>query len=134
MVGRASRLYLGWTAARLLGYDAVGMALARRRTVALVLLLWVFADLGMQGSCCQENQPSPVLANDFALASAQDGKESATPTANEGCICCCTHILPARHSELGDGTAISHEVPLRVVESPRGFNVSVYHPPRRLAA
>ena len=115
-------------------YDAVGMSLNGRRTIVLALLLWAFADLGMQGSCCQSNQPFPMLANGFTLVAPQDGEEPATSTADEGCFCCCTHILPARHIELGDGTAISHEVPLRVVESPRGFNVSVYHPPRQLAA
>lgn len=117
-----------------MGYNAVGMSLNGRKTVALVLLVWVFADLGMQGSCCQSNQPFAMLANGLALVAPQDGKEPAASTADEGCFCCCTHILPARHFELRAGPAMSHEVPLRVVESPRGFNVSVYHPPRQLAA
>lgn len=101
-----------------------------QRLVVLFLLLWLFADLGVQGSCCLTNEPLPMPEDGFSLSVPANTEQSQRTGVEDSCFCCCTHILPSAHFELATSLAIVLEVPLAVFEKPRGFHTPVYHPPR----
>ena len=105
----------------------------RQRIVALTLLLWVLADLGMQGSCCLEKEQLQVAAARWTSSPASDDSQD-NQNREEACFCCCTHILPAQHVALIVSTIVSQELVFRVLKRPTDFNTPVYHPPRVLAA
>lgn len=101
-----------------------------RRIVGLALLLWVFADLGLQGVCCKADASMPAPAEAANLAPAGSSQEYPGECAEGGCFCCCTHTLPTPHFEL----AFDSKLPLEVIavsdQMSKGFHALVYHPPR----
>ena len=101
-----------------------------QKLVVLFLLLWLFTDFGVQGRCCLTNDPLPQPEDSSSFNIPANTEQSPRTNSEDGCFCCCTHILPTAQFELGTSVAIILEVPLAVSEKPRGFHSSVYHPPR----
>lgn len=119
--------YLTWP---LVSYYWEAMINDWKRLVSLVLLLWVFADLGFQAICCQSDEFIPLAKTESTLAVPQQDQEPKEECAEGGCFCCCTRTLVTQHFGLPlDSPTALGVIPL-VHQTPREFEATVYHPPR----
>jgi len=101
-----------------------------QRLFALLLLFWMFADLGLQGICCKADVPIPSPKEGISLVSEGNGQKSPGECAEDGCFCCCTHILPTPRFELTLDSKLALEGCVVGQQVPREFHAAVYHPPR----
>lgn len=103
------------------------------RFVAIVLLVWVFADLGLQGICCEGDSPFPSTTKQMSLTlEGAHGHSSdlARECAESGCFRCCTHTLPMPYFEVPPDSKLGLGAnPVRF-DVPREFQTAIYHPPR----
>ena len=107
------------------------MQSALRKLVAVFVLVWALGDLGVPG-LCQTDFPDFGAAQS-TLVSAQRNvshQQQSESFGEDDCFCCCSHIAPATPVALSEGAIAVADWPEYVIEKPREFSSSLYHPPR----
>jgi hypothetical protein len=104
-----------------------------QRTLACLLLVWVFLDVAVPGVCPLDS--SAVAASDVTsmqVVPANPSDSADMPLANDdACFCSCAHLIAGTHFAL-DFSIYSTSVeaqPSYVALD--GLPDSLYHPPRR---
>lgn len=116
-----------------------------RKGLTAFFLLWTLADLSVPGLCRTDNDRSqdlqvPSYAADNASGPRQPSasvtaripspRPQGSPSLDEDCFCCCSHIVPALHFQV---PAISESAPVLTVYHFNCVTTSalpLYHPPR----
>jgi hypothetical protein len=116
-----------------------------RKGLTAFFLLWTLADLSVPGLCRTDNDrsqdlqaPLSTTSNTLAIhrqsmvtrASVPAPERQGSPSLDEDCFCCCSHIVPAPHFQI---PAISESVPTLAVyhfNSVTASALPLYHPPR----
>jgi hypothetical protein len=116
-----------------------------RKGLTAFFLLWTLADLSVPGLCRTDNDRSqdlqaPLSTTSNTLASHRQSTvtrasvptpgQQSSPSSDEDCFCCCSHIVPAPHFQI---PAISESVPTLAVyhfNSVTASALPLYHPPR----
>ena len=107
------------------------MHLTLRKFVAVFVLIWALGDLSVPGLCQTDLadfgglQPTSVSAQ----RNASHQQQSQT-SGEDDCFCCCSHVAPATPVALSEGAIALADWPEYVIEKPREFSSSLYHPPR----
>lgn len=101
-----------------------------QRLVALFLLLWAFADLGVQGICQTDGTlPLPQASAGLSASSESSGQRQAT-RIDDDCFCCCSHIFFSPHFELSVPLVEQQELSLFLGREPEIYLATPSLPPR----
>lgn len=101
------------------------------RVVAAFLILWALADLTVPG-ICGTDAPLPSTQTTTALSAVPAGNASRSQESNreDDCFCCCTHIVPAPHSELSASLVDQGDLFSFAERGPHVYLSTPYPPPR----
>jgi len=104
----------------------------RRVKFAWLLLLLMFLDLSTASLCTAGTFPMLGAPEEMILSGS--GAVHGQPVQNvddDGCFCCCTHMLPGTHSVFSPPV---HAVPVNLLTAalnPLAVVQSLFHPPKR---
>lgn len=95
--------------------------------VAVLLLTLALVDLFVPGVCKSDG---PTLNNASRSSASLNANEPVLPHGEDGCFCCCTHIVPAPHVELVAGLTEQSKIVSLAERGPEVFLSIPHHPPR----
>lgn len=98
-----------------------------RKLAALVLLLIAAADVSVMGICQDEIPRLDGIGGGVAVSAASNQENCP---AEDGCFCCCTHVIPARHVKLAVSLIEQRESTAVTERQPQVFLPTPPHPPR----
>jgi hypothetical protein len=111
--------------------------LVRNRNVkvaASLLLLLMILDLSTAGVCTAGTFPSVGAGTALSLNANSSGQTEAQPVQfleDDGCFCCCTHILPGALFLLGTPIAVIHAQAAALAANPAAQPQTLFHPPKQ---
>lgn len=101
------------------------------KRLAVLMLLGVTLDLSVPGFCRTDGIIMPVSQTVAAATPANSHQERGPQeTLEDGCFCCCSHIVPTAHFRVERGQTVLSERPPYLQAQPTGLSASLYHPPR----
>ena len=117
---------------RTLGIIYMSMNVGWRRIASLLILLWAVVDMSVPSLCQADSGFFPVPQQQSTTVSVDQNRDSqpASPSNEDDCFCCCSHVSPTPHFELStiasrqEGVAPDPAIHLREYAEPH------YHPPR----
>ena len=109
--------------------------LVRNRNVkfaASLLLLLMVLDLSSAGICTAGTFPGLQARTDVTLSSvAQADSQLVQASEDDGCFCCCTHILPGSLFLLESPSPAVTAEGVPAVSSPTSLPQTLFHPPKQ---
>jgi hypothetical protein len=102
------------------------------KSAAWFLLLFLVLDLSMAGICSAGTVPGSRVQSDTTL---RDGgtladSQPAQNLDDDGCFCCCTHILPGAHFALLPLVSAVSVPSIPTLTNPSAFPQTLFHPPK----
>ncbi|HMI54302.1 MAG TPA: hypothetical protein VK525_22525 [Candidatus Saccharimonadales bacterium] len=99
---------------------------------ASLLLLLMVLDLSSAGVCIAGTFPGSQARTDVALSSvAQADAQPVSASDDDGCFCCCTHILPGSFFLLESPSPMITAEGVRIVSGPTALPQTLFHPPKQ---
>jgi hypothetical protein len=109
--------------------------LVRNRNVkfaASLLLLLMVLDLSSAGICTARTYPGSQARTGVTLISvAQADAQPVQFSDDDGCFCCCTHILPGSFFLLASPSPVITTEGVPIVSSPTALPQTLFHPPKQ---
>ena len=108
------------------------MVVTWQKTLALLLLAWVFLDVAVPGVCPLDKNAlglSDGVSMQAVLANAPNSADNAVAN-DDGCFCSCSHLIARVHFVLDFSIrsfAVEAQPSFVALEGPPA---SLYHPPR----
>jgi hypothetical protein len=102
-----------------------------RKFVAAFVLVWALGDLSVPGFCKTDIPDFGVpQSSSVSVQSSVFHQQQSQSSVEDDCFCCCAHITPSSPVVLSTIAIAIADWPAYVVEKPREFSSSLYHPPR----
>lgn len=102
-----------------------------RKLVGVLLLLWTVLDLSVPGMCKTDVPDfSSTQTTSVSGTPSVDQQQQSQMSLEDDCFCCCAHVAPSRSVMLATPGSTVTDWPSYVIETPREFASSLYHPPR----
>jgi hypothetical protein len=99
---------------------------------ASLLLLLMVLDLSSAGICTAGTFPGSQARTGLTLNSvAQADAQPVQASDDDGCFCCCTHILPGSFFLLASPCPVITAEGVSIVSSPTALPQTLFHPPRQ---
>jgi hypothetical protein len=103
------------------------------KSAAWFLLLLLVLDLSTAGICSAGTFPGSRVQSDTTLMGGGGTLADSQPAQNsddDGCFCCCTHILPGAHFALSLLVPAVSVRSIPTLPSPSAFPQTLFHPPK----
>jgi hypothetical protein len=102
------------------------------KSAAWFLLLLLILDLSTAGICSAGTIPGSRVPSDTTLRGVGISADSqpAQNADDDGCFCCCTHILPGVHFTLSPVASAVSVPSIPTLTNPSAFPQTLFHPPK----